>query len=253
MILDQFKHLGFSENEMSVYLLLAEVGRSSASMLAKRAGIVRTTAYSVLENLVRKGLVSEEESQGKTYFVANPVSSLVRGVEKEREELRVKEKIAKELAATIEPYFRSANFSIPKFQFFDGQANVNNFLYENTSRWSESVAKYDHTWWGYQDHTFVENYLEWLEYYWSVKPQEEKIQLVSNKVKIEAGLKGKVPGREIKPAPIEYNFSSSIWVNGDYIVLLMTKQDPHYAYQMIDPVFAANLRLIFKLLWSNIR
>lgn len=249
-ISQQFSTLGFNDSEVQVYLGLAEVGKSTAGVLAKRLGMARTTVYSVLENLSQKGVVSLEEKRGATFYVVNKPEALLRVVERERGVLAKKEQAARELVEHIGPFFRNKFFSIPKFQFFDGKASVENMLYEQLPNWRATLSSADHTWWGYQDHTFVTMFEPWLRHYWAVRPDCEQVKLLSNNSPMEEKLRGKIERREIRQIPEEYDFSSSVWIVGDYIILIMTRQEPVYAFQFRDANFAANLRSVFRLLWT---
>ncbi len=256
MINQLFEQLGFSHNEIKVYLSLAELGKSSASMIAKQQDLPRSTIYSVLEGLIQKGIVAVEQSSGSSYYVLNQPDSLQRMVAREKEqalaEAKEKEQVAAELLEAVQPFFKSTNYSVPKLQFFDGAANVENMLYDNCQEWQKSISRFDYTWWGYQDHHFVENYRSWLDYYWAQMHEGEQILLLSNKSSTEHKLKGKVHKREIKHLPKAFEISSTIWILGDYIISIMTRQKPHYAFQLKDTVFAANQRLIFQLLWKTL-
>ena len=68
--------LGFSGNEAKVYLAALEMGLSSAQDIAEKAGIKRTTGYSVLSYLVNRGVVGKTKVKGKTRFLAEPPQSL---------------------------------------------------------------------------------------------------------------------------------------------------------------------------------
>src|SRR5262249_14930273 len=117
MLERQFSELGFSPKEVAVYLSLAESSRGTAAQVSRRTGIRRTTVYSVLESLTKRGLVSEERSRQVTYYVANQPKALLQQYEKERRTLERKEAITKELAARVEPYFRGEGFREPRLQF----------------------------------------------------------------------------------------------------------------------------------------
>src|SRR5947209_8610493 len=52
------KNLGLSEPEAAVYLVSLKTGAAPASLLAKEAGLKRTTAYPILKALAQKGFVS---------------------------------------------------------------------------------------------------------------------------------------------------------------------------------------------------
>jgi len=54
----QLIELGFQEKEASVFLSLLELGPSTATEIARKAGINRTTSYDILESLSSRGLIS---------------------------------------------------------------------------------------------------------------------------------------------------------------------------------------------------
>lgn len=254
MIDQLFEQIGFSKNEIKVYLCLARLGKSSASIIAKQQQLPRSTTYSVLDSLIDRGVVALEHTSGTTYYVINQAESLQRMIEREEQEYLLKasakKSVTTELMGLIRPFFKSENYSIPKLRFFEGTANVENMLYDLCREWQESISHFDYTWWGYQDNHFVETYRDWLDYYWNSMHQKEKILLLSNKSDTEKKLKGEVARREIKVVPKSFEFSSTIWVLGEYVVTIMTRQKPHYAFQLKDTVFAANQRLMFQLFWK---
>lgn len=64
---------GFSDKEAKVYLTSLELGSSLASTIARRAEINRGTTYSILEDLKRRGIASENMRDELKYFsVLNP-------------------------------------------------------------------------------------------------------------------------------------------------------------------------------------
>lgn len=69
--------LGFSENETKVYLAALEMGVSSAQDIAQKAGVKRTTGYSVLSYLVNRGVAAKTKVKNKTRFLAEPPQRLL--------------------------------------------------------------------------------------------------------------------------------------------------------------------------------
>lgn len=64
---------GFSDKEAKIYLTSLELGSSLASTIARRAEINRGTTYSILEDLKRRGIASENMRDELKYFsVLNP-------------------------------------------------------------------------------------------------------------------------------------------------------------------------------------
>jgi DNA-binding MarR family transcriptional regulator len=219
-----FQTLGFTENEVAIYLSLAESGGATANDVSKASRVPRTTTYSVLETLIKKGLVSQERSGEVTLFVANKPTSLLTMIQRERAEITRKENAAKQLIERVAPLFGSGAYKAPKLQFFEGRESVENMLYEFTDAWHSSMAQYDSTWWGYQDASFVEQYLDWLRWSWERRPAEQQIWLFSNEAPVEDELRGKVAGRRIRTLPAQIDFESTIWICGDHIVFLRTER-----------------------------
>ncbi len=251
MLHKYFEELGFSDKEEKVYLVLAELGKATASAISKRTSIPRATVYTVLDDLVKKGVVSQEQTRGSSLFVVNNPSAFVRLIEQQREELDKKTKTAADLVTLLAPYLKSTGFSVPKLQFFEGKHNVETMLYDYLTEWRESYARTeDYTLWGYQDNTVVEEYRKWHEHFWKTKSPQEHIRLYSNTSDLEKELRQKISNREVRPLPAGTQFSSSIWIYGEYIIMLATRQKPHYAYHLKDVVLASNLRAIFQLLWN---
>jgi sugar-specific transcriptional regulator TrmB len=119
------QQLGFSENEMHIYFASLEMGLSSAQDIAKTANIKRTTAYSVLEYLVKRGVVGKTIVRGKTRYVAEPPEKLLHTVNDVRASL---EKALPELEALY-----NKNETKPRITFYEGDKAVQT-VYDDTLR-----------------------------------------------------------------------------------------------------------------------
>lgn len=117
--------LGFSQNEAKVYLASLESGLASAQTIAEKAGVKRTTAYSVLAYLVTRGVVGKSKVKGKTKFLAEPPQRLLL-LTKEIEE-GIKTSLP-ELEAIY-----NKNEIKPKITFFEGVEGIKN-VFEDTLR-----------------------------------------------------------------------------------------------------------------------
>jgi sugar-specific transcriptional regulator TrmB len=65
--LEVLRDLGFSDQEIEVYISLLKTGGSDATSLSQRANLKRTTVYPILERLMKQGVVTAYE-QGKKRF-----------------------------------------------------------------------------------------------------------------------------------------------------------------------------------------
>ncbi|MEK7643198.1 MAG: helix-turn-helix domain-containing protein [Patescibacteria group bacterium] len=62
--------VGLSVNDAKLYLGLVELGEATVQQLAEYAGIKRTTTYTLLEDLKKKGFVYETKVKKQTLYIA---------------------------------------------------------------------------------------------------------------------------------------------------------------------------------------
>ena len=74
--------------ESRVYIATLECGESGATEIAKISGLKRPTTYVILEQLIRRGLVSKVNNNGKQLFRAENPETLVEQEEKKLEALQ---------------------------------------------------------------------------------------------------------------------------------------------------------------------
>lgn len=250
----ELTELGLTEKESRIYLSLAESGKATAHATAKRTEMPRASVYFLLEALEKRGLVTRERKRGTTFFVANPPGSLVKMLEREKEELTARLRSAQDLAHRLVPLFRSKAFSVPKLQFFEGRDAVMRMLYDFEDEWHESIVNSDCTWWGFEDPSLYQHYEPWYHHIWDKfeKLRKEKLKVrVFIDVPVSKALKKRFPNTLLKPLPGHPNFTATLFLMGDYLLLVMSREKPHYAFQIKDSVLAANLRVVFQLLWKE--
>ena len=124
-ITNLLQRLGFSQNETIIYLASLELGLSSAQDIAKKANIKRTTAYSVLDYLVQRGIMSKTEIKGKTRFLVEPpekLHSMITGLQEQLTKLMPKLNSLYKVKSTR-----------PKITFYEGNEAIQN-VYDDTLR-----------------------------------------------------------------------------------------------------------------------
>lgn len=84
MIEEELRNLGFTDNEVKVYLTLLRIGKGKAGRISKESSLERTSTYNALKRLQEKGLVSYViEANRKVFAVAEPNNILDMFKEKE--------------------------------------------------------------------------------------------------------------------------------------------------------------------------
>lgn len=120
-VIHELEELGFTANEIKIYLTLLRIGRSKAGRLAKEANIERTSTYNALKRLLDYGVVSYvTEANERVFFAGEPENM----VEMFRELEEKAAKIVPELKQ-MKKYERERE-SILKFRGFSGVKNVFN-------------------------------------------------------------------------------------------------------------------------------
>lgn len=251
MIEDLLKKIDFSPNEIEVYLTILKNGKISPARVSSITGINRTTTYGVAKKLVKLGLVAEDLGKKTHYLTALPPENLEKLIKKEEEQINKKKEIIKEAVNELQTLSSEVTYSIPKIKFIE-ENSLEDYLMERMGAWLESAEKIDSTAWGYRDHTFLENYSDWIDQYWKTAPPNHVLKLLSNKADIEKKLKGKYPKRHNKYWSKAQNFSVTLWVFGEYVIMVMTRQRPHYLIEIHDSVFAQNQRALFKGIWEEL-
>ena len=87
--------IGLTEKEAEVYLTLLEIGSSPVNRIHEKTGIQRRNIYDLLNNLIKKGIVTCITENKKTYFQAKNPEKLLGYIEEQKQRLdQKKEKLA---------------------------------------------------------------------------------------------------------------------------------------------------------------
>lgn len=120
---DVLKKAGLDEKQAKIYLSCLELGLSRVPEIAKTAEVKRTTAYGILDELAKMGLVSvSKKGRAESYRAQNP-EALVEMLETNRQE------VASILPNLSEMYV--THHVRPRMEFFEGAAGVRR-IFEDT-------------------------------------------------------------------------------------------------------------------------
>lgn len=133
-MMEKLRQLGLSENEAKVYLASLELGQANVQEIAKKAGINRPTSYFVIENLMKKGLLSSFHKEKKQYFTAADPDRLFDILEKEKIAAEEKKEELTKILPELHSLFRKTGR--PVVRYYEGKegisAMVREFLEEAT-------------------------------------------------------------------------------------------------------------------------
>lgn len=247
---NSLESIGFSEKEALVYLAVLRLGKATPAQIAKITKLNRPTVYSVSKTLISKGVVSGDLADKSFHLVALPLDSLKASIEASKSELKKKENVIEDVIKELKVVTAGKNYSIPKIRFIE-QGEIKDFLYHNIERWYKTLTDSEKAMYGFQDHSFVENYQEWVE--WAgekFKDTKYKVRLFSNVSQIEQEMRGKVSIRDIRFLPGS-QFTSTTWVIGEYLVMIYTRKEPFYLVEIHDAAMAENMMEVFRTMWKT--
>lgn len=246
--------LGLAARELKVYRAIIKANTSTPAALSRMTGIKRTTAYSIARSLSEKGLLIEDSTKRPRTFAPASPKDIENLIAEERKSLSAREKTLKELSVELSRVSAEKTYPVPRIRFIE-EGKLEQFLYIETSKWQKSLLERDGIWWGLQDRSFVDTFESWIDFTWTTKESKKeayKVQIISNASDIEARLakKYREARRDIRPL-LGVDFTSTVWVTGDYFVMIVTQHHPHYLCEIHDATLAHNMRELCKKLWAE--
>lgn len=255
MITDLLLKYGLSEKEIAVYTSLVQKGRATATELSRVTKINRTTIYSVCKELITKGFISEDPSSTPSEFVPLPPHDLKHLILREEQNVQHRKNLIDQLIPELFSISKTTAYSPPKIQF-KSEDDFEDYLYQQSMVWTESIMKTDGIWWGFQDTSFVENYDKYIDWHWEQPETKDltlKIITTTLDVEKKVDAKNRWPSRRhIKTWPKAIDFTATTWVMGDYVVMAFTDKKPNYMIEIYDKAIAQNHRTLFEGIWETI-
>jgi hypothetical protein len=200
-------------------------------------------------------LLTADHGGGKSLsLVALPLESLYGLTEKEQKEIERQTGLIKGAIEELQALPQGKQFDIPRIRFVE-EADLEKYLYQRVDEWNKSIAATDKIWWGFQDHTFVDNYKQWIvDWYKTSGSKDLQANLLTNRSETEKAMaKLDKKQRHARFWKKDLNFTSTLWANGDYLVMIYTNEHPFYLIEIHNAVLAHNLREVFKNLWEDIQ
>lgn len=249
---ETLRALCFNNKEIAVYTTLLQNGRMTPAELSKHTKINRATIYNIAKSLQNKGVIADDLSGRTLYFISLPVECLSEVIERPLRELKGQKHLVERAIEEASMISAEESYPVPNIRFI-GEYELTDFFYANIKKWIKSVQNTDKCWWGIQDNTWLQHFSEFNDWYWS-NPISRGIEmnLIGNESPEELTAYKKKLGeqRHIK-FDTDTFFTSSIWVGGDYLIMIVTRQRPFYAVEIKDETLSQNMREVFKKLWNQ--
>jgi len=236
------RELGFSENEIKVYVALTQMGESTAAKIAKKAELPRTTAIGILDKLKDENYLSAFNYKHSTYYwIESPKT--IRNVLQNRIE------IAENLDNLLSEMYRTeADF--PYAQVLDSKASIRAFIEKSMVNLEKKSIIYS------IDTPSAGNYTRIFsdDLYNSLLAIKKKKGVITHTLVPFGAFETIVPERlEIQPIviremPANLHFSASLRILKDTVVLFSGRHP--FSVAIRHKLISESIEGIFDFLWS---
>jgi predicted transcriptional regulator len=235
------KELGLTTNETAVYLALTVLGEAKGSQIAKKAGLSRTTALSILDRLAKQGFITSHKYHGTIYYWVESPTVI-------KESFRQKARIADDLASVLTSLYRSGH-SLPTGKVYDTKASIKSCI-EKLLLGTKTAQIYT------IDSPGSGNYQKVLaDDYNSLLLNLKKQKNIVTKTLIPFGSghsiepnKLKAQTIQIKELPEGLHFEASIWLVDDQLVLF--SGNPPFMTVLKHPALVGSFKQLFDYFWA---
>lgn len=238
--------LGVSQKDFDLFITLSKSGPLPASNLAIRTGINRTTLFSALKRLQKKGLVYHIPKKSVTFFAAVDLENLI-SVAKER--LRQEEEHVWQMSQFVAQLKKEQKHDspVPQSAFFEGEEGIialfKKMLIPNTS---QEVFL-----------TLEKIPPRILTYLKKGFTEEKKQKNVFSRVLIPESQRAKEyksldrkGNRETRFVPPHTAFETEIIISGSTLAMIDYRQHGMGVF-IESTTLSTTLRATFELLWQN--
>jgi sugar-specific transcriptional regulator TrmB len=237
-MIEKLQRLGLTENESRIYLVLLELGSTTAGKIIKKTKLHRNIVYDNLDKLIGKGLISFVIIKNIKHFELNSPSELIEYIKNQKQEILEKENIVKKILPRIEEkrdFERKQEATI-----FKGKRGLKTITDEMTKAKTEILVF--GTGWGMRE-TMGTYYEQW------------HLKLRKNKINARILLPENRRGLYLKPFTAKYLkeekiLPSTIVIWEDKILNIVWEEEP-MAVLIISEKTADSYKNYFNLLWKQ--
>ena len=237
---EKLSQIGLNEKESKGYLMLLQSGDTLVSEIARRTKINRSLLYTVLSELVEKGIA--------TYILKNNVR-YYRAAEPEKilAMLREKENVLKQIMPDLIAMYKPRSKK-PIVEILEGKEGIKTIL--------NDVVRIGKEWFAFNIPGMGPEILGPAVHAFEKERQKSRITLNVICVRTERGLKrgkefSRMKNTKVAYMPESYESPASNWIYGDRIVIIFWYKEFPFAIRIIDQDLADSYKNHFRALWNS--
>lgn len=240
----KIKNSGLPDSQMQVYVALLKLGKGTVAEVMREAGMNRTTGYSVLDALIKKGLVAISGKEPKQEYVAESPDRLEEYLRGEAEEADTRAKEIKKIIPELKSIHNVARR--PKVMFYEGEEGLER-VYEDTLSSHEPIRAYANI------NDLGEKLPNYFKTYFK-RRAEKGIPIrgivPANAAALEHATRDREELREMALVPQDkYYFSPEINIYDDKIMIASWKENLGIIIQSKE--IADAMKSIYELAWAE--
>lgn len=241
---------GLNDKEISIYISLLQAGPSTIMDLSRKTGIKRSTTHNNVEELIKKGLVSQTNYGERRMVIAEDPEKLKFLLEQRKWDVQKLEKVMPDLVSTIyEMVPQAKTNSKVDVKYYEGERGFKEVCQRSISQSTKEVL-------------FISNKEEWRrvyteeygkEYYIPARLKKKLfLKELTTDSKTARDFKGedKKLFRETRILPETYQFKPTIIIC-DTEVSIMLSSEPYTAIVIEDVEVANAFRMMFNFMWEG--
>ena len=234
------KDLGLSENEASVYLASMALGPTTVLQISQTAELRRTTVYSVIEELKKKGLMKIELAGFKQLYTAEDPKKL-------KVMLKKKETTFEELLPEFEALYnlKESGSEILYYQGLESVKNALNKILDDTKPNNDYLVIADQESWYNQDPKFFQDFMERR----AKKSLKVRMLLRDSDLTREHKKFERNYNISIRILPKTTNLNTDLCITPEHVMIQQIKA-PIIALMINNRSIIETHREIFEMLWN---
>lgn len=241
------KKIGLDEKEIRVYLAALALRSASASMIARKAEITRSTCYGILEQLAQKGLISKTESRGVIQFVADNPELLKVFLESKKANYNQIKAELKNILPDLRNLQGEFGFK-PQIEYFEGKGGII-ATFKDTYKDVKKMTKNNIPLLVHGSPLLVKNWPEFAQFGFKRLKTGIKIKMLVNKKKMPKELDELHKHYEIRFISDKYDYDAGTNILEDKIILF----DLENLLTVIikNKPLTKMMRIFFEFMWDH--
>ncbi len=238
------KEIGLTDNEIKVYLTMLEENENLASTIAEKTKINRSLMYTILNNLMEKGMVSYVVKENRKYFMATDPEKILNVLKEKEELIKIQEEAVTKLIPSLRKLKLPKKEGEIKVEIYKGKEGLKTLL--------EDMLKTDKEYWclGYSALAF--DVLPYYTSHWHKKRIKMGVKRrIITKEQMRSNKAMKLPMTIARYVPDALNIPISTMIYGNKVwIMLPSGKDDHVSILIESDKIANSHRNYFNLLWK---